>query len=80
MLYWINEPSFRINDQVSLREFVSLLSVSQRETKQRVFIMGQKKDAKKVFEIDYSIDEEPNLKGDYKNVVLLFILYVLQGS
>lgn len=24
--------------------------------------------------------EKPNLKGDYKNVVILFFLYVLQGD
>lgn len=25
-------------------------------------------------------EEKPNLKGDYRNLVILFLLYVLQGD
>lgn len=27
-----------------------------------------------------SEDEKPNLKGDYGNILILFLLYVLQGG
>lgn len=39
--------------------------------------MSHKKETK-VFQNE-SVEEPPNLKGDYQNVALLFILYVLQG-
>lgn len=35
----------------------------------------EKLETKKVSE-----DEKPNLKGDYGNILILFLLYVLQGE
>lgn len=35
---------------------------------------------KSEFKFQQIVEEEPNLKGDYRNVMILFLLYVLQGS
>lgn len=40
--------------------------------------MKQKKEIQ-AFEFEKE-DEKPNLKGDYHNLVILFLLYVLQGE
>lgn len=34
----------------------------------------------KVIDHDKSEYEKPNLKGDYRNMMILFVLYVLQGA